>query len=116
MGPVVIFSHECDIRKSPTILVADIESDADTEPGLLGHVRSARAFHGYYLDGCREPGWVNLRTIRPVLRDPLVERIDRRLHSMTDQGRLALAMKTFSFMTRTLPPNQAPAPPVLPKP
>jgi hypothetical protein len=51
-----------------------------------------------------------------VLRDPLVERIDRRLHSMTDQGRLALAMKTFSFMTRTLPPNQAPAPPVLPKP
>jgi hypothetical protein len=115
MGPVVIFSHECDILKSPSVLVADILSDDDTDPGLLGNIRAARVFHGYYLDGCLEPGWVNLRTIRPVLRDPLVAKIDSRLHSMTDRGRIALAMKTFSFMMRSLPPTQAP-PPVPPAP
>lgn len=105
IGPVVVFSHDCDIDKNPAPLVAKIVADANTPSGLLGDIKRGRVWHALYLEGCAEPGWVNLRTIQPVARDLLLGRLDRRLHSMTPDGRLALAAKFFQFLARTLPPT-----------
>lgn len=105
LGPIVVFNHGCDIDKCGIVLVARITSDSDTEPGLLGNIKSGRVWHAHYLNGCGEPGWVNLRTVHPVEGKLLLLRLDRRIHSMTDDGRLMLAGRFFSYMTRTLPPT-----------
>ena len=103
LGPVVVFSHGCEVDKCQTVHVASLVSDSDTDPSLLGNIRSGRVWHALYLPGCAEPGWINLRTLRPMERQLLLERLDRRLHSMTDVGRNAIATKFFQFLTRTLP-------------
>jgi hypothetical protein len=86
-------------------MIADIVLDGDTQAGgLLGSIRGMKVWHAFYLEGSSEPGWVNLRTIRPTPNRLLLERLDRRLHSMTPDGRIALAAAALSFFTHTRPP------------
>lgn len=107
IGSVVIFSHGCEIDKPAvkTILVANITGAHETEKGLLGNIRAGTVWHALFLEGCRVPGWVNLRTLRPVPKDILLARKDRRLHSMTEDGRIALITKLYQFLLRALPPS-----------
>jgi hypothetical protein len=105
LGPVIVISWGSEIDKDETIHVADTTAEADTEPGLLANMQGGRVWHAaYFLEIHR---WVNLRTIRPVARNLFADdRLDRRIHSMTLGGRLVLAGRIFSFLTRTLPPRR----------
>jgi len=112
-GPVVVFSHDCDIDKpdNPTTLVASLVPVSATPGGLLSEIARGRVWHGLLLEDCREPGWVNPRTIRPIEKQVLFDRLDRRLHSMTPEGQIAIAAKVYAFLRRELPPvGSSPAP------
>jgi hypothetical protein len=100
---VIVVSEGCDIEHSDTVLVADTLSEAETSGDLIVNIKPGKVFWAFYLDGSDR--WANLRTIRPLDKAPLEERLDRRLHSMLPVGRLALAGKIFSFLTHTLPPR-----------
>jgi hypothetical protein len=104
LGAIVVFSHVCDTPKSPTSMIAKIEPESTTDPGTMGHIRSGRVWHAYHLAGCADPGWVNLRTIQPVPNDLMLQRLDRRIHSMSPDGQVALAMAAFAFFTHSKPP------------
>jgi hypothetical protein len=102
---LVVLSNDCEIDKSPIVLVVRIVADASTSPSLLGDIKRGRVFHALYLEGNALGGWANLRTIGPTHRDPLLENIGRRAASMHEEARIAFAAKVFSFLTRTLPPE-----------
>jgi hypothetical protein len=108
IGPICIFSHGCDIDKSETVLVADIVLASETAGGLLGDMKRGRVWHAFYLEGSAEAGWVNLRTLRQVPKVQLFQNLNRRSHSMNDEGRALLNAKVFSFLSRTLPPAAPP--------
>jgi hypothetical protein len=103
-GAVIVLSEGCEIDKAPTVLVADVQPGLHTDATLLGNIISGRVWRALYLD-LSEPGWVDLRTIRPVPTSALLAKLDQRIASMTDFGRRALAGRIFSFLTHTLPPG-----------
>jgi hypothetical protein len=101
VGPVIVFSHGCEIDKAhDTVLVASVVSQAQTPADQWGHIITGKVAHGLWLEDCAEPGWVNLRTLRPFPKAPLQQHLDRRLHSMTPEGRVYLAGGLFAFLTR----------------
>jgi hypothetical protein len=103
-------SHECEIDKSPaTILVVGLEVE-ERDRGLLGNIRRGRVWHALDLEGCSIQAWMNLRKIKTVPTQLLLDRLDRRINSMTVEGRRALAAKVFQWLTRTLPPDPDPRP------
>lgn len=104
MGSVIVVSEGCDIENSPdTVLVAKTLPDGETEPGLLANIRGGRVWRALHIE---ELGmWVNLRTIQPAPKEHFEGRLDRRLASMTPEGRNALAGKVFAFLTHRLPPR-----------
>jgi hypothetical protein len=102
-GSVIVLSEGCDIDKAPTVLVATVELEADTERQLFDNVRAGRVWHGLHLEGLTPGGWVNLRKTRPLDKELLSGRLDRRIASMLAPARAALAGKMFSFLTRSLP-------------
>ena len=104
-GPLIVLNHECDIAKSGRVLLAAVMPDAQTDAGLLGHIKRGRVWHGFHLDGCSIPGWVDLRSVQSRDAVPFMSALDQRLHSMTPDGRLALAYKLFQYLTRTKPPS-----------
>lgn len=56
LGAIVVFSDVCDTPKSRTSMVANVESESGTDPGTMGHIRSARVWHAFHLVGAAEPG------------------------------------------------------------
>src|SRR5574341_458304 len=105
LGSVVIISENCDVENSPdTILVADAVADAQTEAGLLAHIRGGKVWRAFHL--AQFGRWINLRSTRPVQKQLFDGRLDARLASMTPEGQNALAGKMFSSLTHRLPPTQ----------
>lgn len=103
-GPVIVISHGCDIEKNAFPLVADVVLASGTDVSSLGHLKKHRVWHGLWLVGLPEmDAWVNLRTIRPFRRDIMQDRLKYRIASMTEDGRMALSAKLFSFVSRTVP-------------
>jgi hypothetical protein len=105
IGPVVVCSHGCDIDKSSTVLVAEFTPADTMDPGMLGNARSRRVWHLFYLNEPPIEGCVNFRKVFTVPKARLLERMESRDASMTDDGRMELATRFFSFLTRTLPPT-----------
>lgn len=103
IGPVVVLSHDCEIDKSPTTLVAQIELPANTPDGLLGHIKSGRVWHALWLGAPAIEGWINFRTIRPIETALLLSRTAYRVASMTVDGRDLLTARILGFLTRGLP-------------
>jgi hypothetical protein len=101
-GPIIVFSHGCDIDKPActTLLVATLESDVSTDGWLLEKIKSHQVWHAIHLPGCAFPSWINLRTLRQLEKARLSARIDKRIQSMSDDGCLYLAQRTFEFLTR----------------
>jgi hypothetical protein len=103
IGSVIVISWGSEIDKSDTILAADTPADADTDPGFLANVQGGKVWRALYLQEIRR--WIDLRTIRPVDKVPFIERLDRRLRSMTTEGRNAVSGAIFAFLTRRRPPR-----------
>ncbi|SRR6266851_5586448 len=104
LGSVIVISWGSEIDKSDTVLVADAPADGHTGTGLLAGIQGGKVWHAFYLAEVNR--WANLRTIRPVAKHLFDGRLDRRLRSMTPEGRNALAGAIFSFLTRTRPPRR----------
>jgi hypothetical protein len=105
-----VLNNDCEIDKCETILVAQVRTTADAGGGLWGHIKSGRVWHALWLEGLMPEQWVNLRTIHQVPRALLLERRDKRLASMTADGKLALSQKIFQWMTHSVPlPPSPPA-------
>jgi hypothetical protein len=102
---IVVLNNDCDIDKSDRLLAIEVIPDDLTPKGILGDIKRGRVFHALYLEGLPAGGWANLRTITGVSRTLLLENLSQRSHSMTDEGRVVLAAKVFSFLTRSLPPS-----------
>ncbi len=104
VGPLIVLSHDCEVDKSQSLLVASLVLANDTPPSLLGHIKVGRVFHAFYLHGVTD-AWVNFRTTHPINKSVLLAGLHRRRASMTSDGKDSLAAKYFSFLTRSLPPE-----------
>ncbi len=103
MGSVIVVSWGSEIDNSDTIHVADTPADADTEAGLRTQIQGGNVWRALHLAEIQR--WINLRTLRPVDKTLFIERLDRRLRSMTNEGRNAMAGALFAFLTRRRPPR-----------
>lgn len=103
LGPVVVLTHNCEGDKSKTVLVADYVLQRDTDKGLWGHLLANRATRGWVVPGLEPAGYVAFRTIRSIPVETLTGRLDRRLCSMTADGRDVMALQLFQFLRRHLP-------------
>ncbi len=104
LGSVIVISWGSEIDKSDTILVADTPPDGETEAGLLAQIRGGHVWRALYLGEIGR--WIDLRTIRAVEKGLFLQRLDRRLRSMTPEGRNAVAGAIFAFLTRRRPPRR----------
>ena len=103
-GSVIVLSEGCDIEHSPeTVLVAVAEDEGASDPTFVSNVKKGKVFWAFALEGMGR--WANLRTTYPESKVALQAKLSSRLCSMTENGRVALATKYFSFLTHSKPPK-----------
>lgn len=105
-SPAMLLSHECDIAKpnNEIALLAVVRSAVDSiNQDNLGHLRSRRLFHAFYLDdppGLDGRDWyADCRFITAVHKDMLD--LNHRLASLSDESREALRGHVIKFWNRT---------------
>lgn len=102
----MLLSHECDVAK-PTndiALLAVVRPAVDSiNPDNIGHLRSRRLFHAFYLEnppGLEGQDWyADCRFITAVHKDVL--NLDLRLASLNEEAREALRGHMIRFWNRT---------------
>lgn len=105
----VVLSHECQIAKpnSDFVLCAAIRPSDAVVAGTWGHIRSGRVRHALHFPGYGAigEGFVDFRRTYRVHGDFIdaANQDGRRLASMTDEAREALAAVLFRFVIRHLP-------------
>jgi hypothetical protein len=102
-GRIVVLTHNCEIEKTTGILVASYILKENADPGLWGGLVKETSARGWIIPGVVPEGYVNFRTIRSMPLEILNSRLDKRLHSMTPDGRDVLALRLFLFLRRHLP-------------
>lgn len=110
IGRVIVLNNDCDIDKigDGAVLVARVVTPDSLDRGRWGHVLAGRVWHLIHLEGLQPEAAINLREIHMVSRVQLLQRLDRRTQSASEEGKLLLAVKFFGFLTRSLPPTEAP--------
>jgi hypothetical protein len=102
-GPIVVITHNCEIDKTTGVLVADYVLKEQADPGLWGALVKNASARGWLIPDTAQAGYVNFRTLRALPSDLLNARLQRRMHSMTADGRDVLALKLYQFLRRHLP-------------
>lgn len=106
-GPIVVLTHNCEIEKTTGgILVASYIPKEDAGGGLWGDLLKGNSARGWVIPDAVLSGYVNFRTLRTLPLPVLNSRLDKRLHSMTPDGRDVLASRLFLFLRRHLPAGE----------
>lgn len=108
---VVVLTNDCDIDKPDTkvLTVVRVRSLSDVNAGLAGNIQRGRVEAAWALPAQeRLPlSFVDFRFIERVLREELYDamRANRRVASMTEEGRAAMIGRLHAFLGRKNPPK-----------
>jgi hypothetical protein len=103
MTHLIVLTHNCEIDKSPDVLVSEFVLRAHTDAGQWGHLVANRMARGWVIPDARPEGYVNFRTLRTIPKDLLQSVLEKRVHSMTPDGRDVMVGMLYRFLRRSAP-------------